>query len=47
MKILGIDLGKYNSVACLLDPETQETLFFPLNPTPMNLDLYFLKCLLI
>lgn len=28
MKILGIDLGKFNSVACLLDTETQETLFF-------------------
>lgn len=28
MKILGIDLGKFNSVACLLDTETYETLFF-------------------
>ena len=28
MKILGIDLGKFTSVACLLDTETQETLFF-------------------
>ena len=28
MKILGIDLGKYNSVACLFDTQTQDTLFF-------------------
>lgn len=28
MKILGIDLGKYNSVACLFDTQTQATLFF-------------------
>lgn len=28
MKILGIDLGKYNSVACLFDAATQEHLFF-------------------
>lgn len=34
MKILGIDLGKYNSVACLLDPETQETLFFSFKSYP-------------
>lgn len=34
MKILGIDLGKYNSVACLLDSETQETLFFSFKSFP-------------
>ena len=28
MKILGIDLGKYTSVACLFDTETQDHLFF-------------------
>lgn len=28
MKILGIDLGKYNSAACLFDTQTQDTLFF-------------------
>lgn len=28
MKILGIDLGKYTSVACLFDTETQNYLFF-------------------
>ena len=27
MKILGIDLGKYNFVACLFDTQTQDTLF--------------------
>lgn len=28
MKILGIDLGKYNCAACLFDTQTQDTLFF-------------------
>jgi transposase len=28
MKILGIDLGKYKSVACLLETETNDTLYF-------------------
>lgn len=28
MKILGIDLGKYNSAACLLDTQTNDSLFF-------------------
>ena len=28
MKILGIDLGKFNSVACLFDTQTLDTLFF-------------------
>lgn len=28
MKILGIDLGKYNSAACLFDTQTLDTLFF-------------------
>ena len=28
MKILGIDFGEYNSVACLFDTQTQDTLFF-------------------
>lgn len=36
MKILGIDLGKYNSVACLLKTETQETLFFSLKSYPQE-----------
>jgi transposase len=28
MKILGIDLGKYKSAACLFDSDTHETLHF-------------------
>ena len=28
MKILGIDLGKYNSAACLFDTQSNDTLFF-------------------
>ena len=28
MKILGIDLGKYNSIACLFETQTQDRLFF-------------------
>lgn len=34
MKILGIDLGKFNSVACLLETETQDTLFFSFKSYP-------------
>lgn len=36
MKILGIDLGKYNCVACLLETETQETLFFSFKSYPQE-----------
>ena len=34
MKILGIDLGKYNSVACLLDTDSNENLFFSFKSFP-------------
>jgi transposase len=34
MKILGIDLGKYNSVACLLETQTNKTLFFSFKSFP-------------
>lgn len=36
MKILGIDLGKYHSVACLLEVETNETLFFSFKSYPQE-----------
>lgn len=36
MKILGIDLGKFNSVACLLETETQDTLFFSFKSYPQE-----------
>jgi len=34
MKILGIDLGKYKSVACLFDTEASSTLFFTFYTRP-------------
>jgi len=34
MKILGIDLGKYKSVACLFDTEANSTLFFTFYTRP-------------
>lgn len=36
MKILGIDLEKYNSVASLLETDTQETLFFSFKSYPQE-----------
>jgi transposase len=34
MKILGIDLGKYKSAACLLDTDTNQTLYFTFYSLP-------------
>jgi transposase len=34
MKILGIDLGKYKSAACLFDSDTHETLYFTFSSLP-------------
>lgn len=36
MKILGIDLGKYNSVACLFDTVSNEYLFFSFKSFPLE-----------
>jgi transposase len=36
MKILGIDLGKYKSAACLFDSDTHETLHFTFHSLPLE-----------
>jgi hypothetical protein len=43
MKILGIDLGKYMSAACLLDTDTNQTLYFTFYSLPQSSNLFWLK----
>jgi transposase len=43
MTILAIDLGKYNSVACHYDPDSQATRFRTLRTTPAEMRQLFLR----